>query len=251
MCPFLTVACHGLLLGFTVLASSNTCLLAQETLPDIVQRAHTAHGGRWISGQIVDWVSEGKLTYFTVAGPQASFDVTVLRKGKLQIQRIIKQTGGEVRQGADGTRNWDSLRGWFVGSAHGHALDFIESQTGRSIQNLFNFQSEGLILQDLGTKNGARVIEAVNRSGRRTSYFIDLTTSLITRLEFVTGQSIDAFSRRPVPSLDTYIFSDFRAVNGVVTPFKIERYLDGIKAEEMRFTSVRYNAALKDDVFKP
>lgn len=223
---------------------------AQETPPQAVQRALNAHGRQLVSGEIVDSVSEGRLTLFNVKGPQATFNVTLLRKGKAQLQRIIKQGRGEVRQGSDGIRNWDSWQGWFSPRAKGGALQFIESQTVRSIQSLFNHQSEGLILRDQGKKGKARVLEAEDKKGEKTKYFIDDDSSLITRLEFVTGRSKDLFGK-PIDRVDAYVFSDFRRVQGVLTPFKIERYRSGMRIEEMQFTSVRYNASVKDQAFRP
>src|SRR5437773_6400169 len=122
-----------LLIVSYILALHRPCVLAQQTPAQVVARALAAHGARWTSGQISDWVSEGKLTYFTTDGPQATFNVTLIRKGKSQVQRLIKQTAGEVRQGSDGARTWDSLAGHFASLAQGNALSFIESQTARSV----------------------------------------------------------------------------------------------------------------------
>ena len=63
--------------------------------------------------------------------------------------------------------------------------------------------------------------------------------------------STDPFSRRTIPNLETYFFSDFRVVQGFLTPFKIERYFNAIKTEEMQFTTVRYNTSVDDNAFRP
>jgi hypothetical protein len=125
---------------------------------------------------------------------------------------------------------------------------FIESQTIRSVQSLF--VGGGRVLRDLGLKEEARVIEAEDKDGRKTSYSVDLGTSLIHRIEFVTGELKDIVGR-PVPSTDAYVFSDFRQVQGVTTSFRIERYINGIKTEETQFTSVSFNASLTDAPFRP
>src|SRR3982751_2804755 len=52
----------------------------------VVERALGAHGARWAAGEIADWVAEGKITYFNASGPHVTFDVTVSRKGKSQVQ---------------------------------------------------------------------------------------------------------------------------------------------------------------------
>jgi hypothetical protein len=224
--------------------------LASDPLPEVIERALAVHGDGWISGRIVDSVSEGTLTWYTVDGPDPAFNMTLLAKGLRKVQRIIREPGGDLRQGTDGTLTWDAFN-FFWSRASGQALQFIESQTVRSIQHLFNYQAEGLVLRDLGVNNDARVIEAEDRDGRRTSYFIDVTTSRITRLEFVVGQSKDPFSGRPIPNVDASILSDFRVVQGMMTPFKIERYINYLKYEETQFASVRYNASVSDDAFSP
>jgi hypothetical protein len=225
--------------------------LASDPVPEVIKRALAVHGDGWITGRIVDSVSEGTLTWYTVDGPDPAFNMKLLAKGLRKVQRIIREPGADLRQGTDGTQTWSALSIGFWTSAAGQALQFIESQTVRSIQHLFNYQAEGLVLRDLGVNNDARVIEAEDRDGRRTSYFIDVMTSRITRLEFVVGESKDPFSGRPTPNVDTSIFSDFRVVQGMLTPFKIERYINNFKHEDTQFASVRYNASVPDDAFRP
>src|SRR5436309_1331716 len=95
----------------------------------VVQRAAAAHGNKWTSGELADWVADGKIIFFTQQGPKATFDVTVQHKGTLQLQRIIKQPGGTLKQGTDGANSWESIPGFFTPAAQGRALHFIESQT--------------------------------------------------------------------------------------------------------------------------
>ena len=45
--------------------------------------------------------------------------------------------------------------------------------------------------------------------------------------------------------------SDFRKIQGLLTPFHVERFINGFKAEEMQFNSVSYNTSVNDDVFRP
>lgn len=92
------------------------------------------------------------------------------------------------------------------------------------------------------------MIEAEDRQGKKTSYFIG-TSNFVTKLEFVTGQTKDPFSGATISDTDTYLFSDYRVVQGLLTPFKIERYNGRNKIEEMQFTTFKYNAGLKDASF--
>src|SRR5215471_16379540 len=50
----------------------------QETPGQTVSRALAAHGAQWGGGQILDYVAEGKLTYFAAGALQVTFDMTLL-----------------------------------------------------------------------------------------------------------------------------------------------------------------------------
>ncbi len=63
------------------------------------------------------------------------------------------------------------------------------------------------------------------------------------------GQGKDPFSGKVVDITDQYFFSGYRSVQGLLTPFKIERFSNGTKTEEMVFTAVKYNTGLKDQDF--
>ena len=116
-------------------------------------------------------VAQGTVTLFSISGPKNAYNVTIIRKGPGKIQRIIKQSGGELRQGSDGNRDWFSLHGIFFSTAPGQVLDFIESQTVRSVPTLFISQalSQGITLRDLGKQGGASVIESEDAVGRESS----------------------------------------------------------------------------------
>ena len=66
-----------------------------------VQRALAAYGRQWATDELLDSISDGKLTFFGPEGAKATFDVTVFRKGTSMVQRVIKQPAGELKQGTD------------------------------------------------------------------------------------------------------------------------------------------------------
>ena len=235
-----------LLLGRTTPAQGPTADIATT----VVDRVVTAHGRQWATGEVLDSVAEGKLMLFGLEGPKTTFDLTLLRKGMTRVLRVVHQPAGELRQGTDGVNSWESIPGFFTPAAQGRAMQFLEMQTTRSIQRLFNHQKEGLKLQDLGVQDDWRVIEAEDQERKKTRYFIDPDKNLITKLEFITREVKDPFSGAMVPLTDKYVFSDFRLTQGIVTPFKVERFNGGNKLEEMQFNIVRYNSGLKDADFR-
>jgi hypothetical protein len=69
-------------------------------------------------------------------------------------------------------------------------------------------------------------------------------------VELVSDRVPDIFGRS-LSILQAYVFSNFRFVQGIATPFTIEHFSNGIKVDEMAFTSVKYNTGVSDDVFLP
>jgi hypothetical protein len=227
----------------------------RERLEEIVERAVQAHGGRQLSTAVKDAVAEGLLTFFGGNTAGGTIDVTVTRKGSSRLQRVLKRGDGQVVQGSDGTSTWESFDGMTALAPGGLAKTYIESQTARGLDMLFEAQNKGLPIRDAGRKGNARVLEldtATNNGTQNspTRYFIDDATSRVTRIEFITGEAKDILGKS-VATTESYVFSDFRSVQGVPTPFRVERFIDALKIEESQFTSVRYNTSVKDDLFKP
>jgi hypothetical protein len=227
-----------------------------EDLEVMLEKANQAHGGRQALASVVDSVSTGNITFFTMHGPKSVGSVTLIRKGSTQVQRIVKQPNGELRQGSDGTNDWESFNGMTT-TGNGYLVgSFIESQTTRSLANFLDSKARGSTVRDAGSKKEMRVVEVEfpekdpSKPARKTRYSVEKGSSRVTGVEWVTGETTTAFGTA-VPTTEAYAFSDFRTVQGVATPFRIDRYVNGVKIEETRLTSVRYNTSVKDDVFKP
>jgi len=227
---------------------------ALEDIDKVLRRTLEAHGGRVSLDSVRDSVAVGRITFFGMEGPKGSFDVTLVQRGTSQVRRTIRHQNGEVRQGSDGNFIWESFNGMTRSVFGGPVGNFIESQTTRSLTALFDSRRQGFAVRDLGRKQDARVVEVEveekDKSSRKTSYFIERETSRVTRVEWTTGEVTTLFGDL-VPATAAYVLSDFRSVQGIPTPFQIERYVNGTKIEETRFSTVRYNASPKDDVFQP
>lgn len=231
------------------LACSTWAAAQTPTVTQIMSRIRAAYGTRWITGEIADWKADGNLTLFSTAGPKATFPVSVRHRGASQVQRIVTQPGAVLKQGTDGTNSWESFGDFFTTSAQGGPKQFIESTTLRSVQRLLNYQQEGLTLSDLGVNGRTRAIEATDALGRKTTFTLNEETAIITKLEFVVGQLKLPFSGTARNVTDAYVFSDHRLVQSALIPFKIERFNNGRKTEEMQFTAISFNTGLTDQDF--
>ena len=219
-----------------------------EPVTSVVHRAFNAHGGQAFRAA-VDSVAEGTLTRYGMQGPYEQVPVIVWRKGDSQVMRTIRSATGEQRQGLNRTQTWDAT-GPFVTLARGPALEFLEMQTVRSLPNLFDYQARGSRLRDDGMRGNDRAVTIEELNGRSTTYVINSGTSYVSRMEVVTDQAPNMFGRE-VSVVQSYVFSNFRMVQGVPTPFKIEHFTNDLKVEEIVFTTFRYNNGLTDDIFHP
>ena len=74
-------------------------------------------------------------------------------------------------------------------------------------------------MQFLPSATGAYVIEATHLQGHRTRYYIDARTATVTKLEAITGTGTSAIGGTPMVTTDVFAFTDFRQIQGVLTPF--------------------------------
>jgi hypothetical protein len=219
-----------------------------ETANQAVQRAVNAHGGNQKIDAIQDATLDGSITLYDEKGTASTFPLKLLRKGEAQVQRIITRPGDEIRQGVSESHAWNSVGGHST-PASGDVLDFLETQTVRSLKQLFDYQQRGHRLRDDGLKGSDRLLTVEDETGRSTHYTIDGLTSRVTKVEFETSRSRNMFSGQLISVKQTFALSDYRLVDGVWTPFRIERFTGGAKVEEMRFTAVKHNSSLKNEVF--
>ena len=220
-----------------------------ETAADAVDRAKT-RGGIPSLDELTS-ASGGTITYYAVDGvAKGTFTVTLIRQGNTKLQTIVEQDGVNVRLGTDGTDSWHSLSNGMRTDAVGRAKHFVESQTVRSVWSLLDTSDRELALRNKGRSPKERIVEAEGPGAEKTDYYIDDVTSVVTRLEFVTGEATDIFGNT-VELTDAYVFSDFNDIDNIPTPLKVERFINGIKAEEMVFSRVVYNVDLTAIAFQP
>jgi hypothetical protein len=126
----------------------------------------------------------------------------------------------------------------------------FETQYRHGLQQLSKSSWCDATVEDNGIEDSLRVITVQEDNGQSTKYSLDPATSRIARFEFVRGQSAVAIGRT-APIVHSYSFSDFRATDGVATPFHIEHFVNGVKQEELQLTNVRYNSAATSARVRP
>jgi len=127
---------------------------------------------------------------------------------------------------------------------------FLELETVRSVLRFLDYQNRGLKLKDRGMRASRRAVEAEDADGRVTTYSLE-PDGRVSRLEFLDGQSINMLTGQPIPLVQSYEFSGHRVIQGVLTPMKIELFINGLRSDSMELSSVRYNSAIPDSQFRP
>jgi hypothetical protein len=227
-----------------------------ETAQDVVDSSSKAYGDQWSKGKITDWVASGKILIMG-SKEKGPLDFTLMVKQKDKVKRVVHfATGSEMSWGSDGKKSWQKS-GPLSGNAAGPVAYFIDSHTKRSIASLFDnnksLKDNGPVDKKHAPESGSsKVIEVKNDKDQTTLYYIDDATSLINRIEFDTGGFYTMFfGNTKYPLLASFVFSDYRTVNGFVMPYKIEVYSGRTKIEELTFTSIQCNTGVKDNLFVP
>ncbi|MBZ5551226.1 MAG: hypothetical protein LAO21_00800 [Acidobacteriia bacterium] len=179
-----------------LLSVSTTCWAQGNSAAAHADRAGMAHGDGWQKGAVKTWVAQGTVTIYRQSAEssaatsdtlqsQQTFPVTVIHqadpagggsKGD-KLQRFVFKAPDAspdgstalqssfvnprsperilTREGTDGNDQWHSA-GPLSTKAAGHVQRFIESQTERSLEALFNFRKHGKNLADLTDRFAAQ-----------------------------------------------------------------------------------------------
>ena len=243
-----------IMLSLPIWACVSVAFDQQETAQQIVNRSAQAYGDQWTNGKIVDWGASGKIW---VNGQNGLMDFTLMVKSNGKVTRTVHPASGiDTSIGSDGKKSWLKA-GPITANAAGTTAYFIDSLTKRSIASFFDKSNSMNSLGAADKKHApeiesCQVIEAKNNKGDATRYYVDNSTSLIKRIEFDTDAVYTMlFSDTPHPAFASFVFLDYRNVDGFIIPFKIVVYQGLVKIEELTFTSVQHNTGLKDEQFVP
>jgi hypothetical protein len=188
-----------------------------------------------------DVVGEGVATVVSDTG-SAAFGFRVLVNGESH--------GLHIFLTLPNGKPWDGHADHLVPGAE-QALELIETQHSRGLSSLVTFQSRNASLDDTGLKASSRSISVKESNGVSTQYMLDSSTSQLKRVEFSKAQNHDAQTGAFVPIVESFDYSDFRTVNGVSTPFKIEHQTDGRVTGQVQFTKMSTPAKDPKDIKMP
>jgi hypothetical protein len=207
-----------------------------DALKDVKTKVSAANADAKVAQ--LDFVGEGTVTAQTEKGP-VNYSVLVLRSA--QGQNVFVKAASEKTWTTD-PKKLDVVE-WRI-------LDFVQTQNAHGVSNFLKATDRKADVLDAGSKEGTNLVVVRETDGAATRYSIDAATSRVTRIDLQRGRSTDA-SGKLLPNLESYTFSDFRSVNGQTAPYKLEHYTNGVKQEELQFTTIRYTPANHDPKIEP
>ena len=83
------------------------------------------------------------------------------------------------------------------------------------------------------------------RSTTETIFFIDQSTSVVSKLQYKNFADNDTNFSEKIEIL----FTDYRSVSGVLVPFSQSTYADGLLRSTIALTSIVFNSGLADSEF--
>lgn len=228
--------------AFPSLTSAQT---VPATAADLVRKALDARGGEARIKSIQDQRVTGTISF----GPnlEGPFFVELKRPGKLHMEVVI--------QGQTILRIYDGLGGWLVNPFAGDKGP--QPMSGNDLKNiaeesdldgpLVDYQKKGnkieLLGKDLVDGKPAVKLELATSAGDVRHYYFDPATFLLLKWEGVR-KSED--QEMPVESL----FSDYRDVNGLKFPFKVDTNSPGSnRTQSLAIEKIELNVQIDDAHF--
>lgn len=89
------------------------------------------------------------------------------------------------------------------------------------------------------------IVDVGNGEGSPTRFFVSSKTSRILHIEYDLS-----VPREPKPVRVRESFFDFRVVQNTLVPFRVERYENDHRVQEIQFTEIAYGITLDASVFK-
>jgi outer membrane lipoprotein-sorting protein len=194
---------------------------ALPSLDEIIQKSIDARGGLEKIRALQSVRFSGKLT---VQGFDIPTTMTVKRPGSVKMESTFQ--GTSVIQAYDGTTGW--MVNPFAGATSpkqmtGAELDDVKGNADLD-GSLVDYKAKGYSVELVGKEdfNGSSVykLKITKRPGSEEFAYLDATTFLQVRAtakQVQQGRSVD---------VDTTL-GDYKPVNGVLFPFKIETKADG------------------------
>jgi outer membrane lipoprotein-sorting protein len=237
-----------ILLTVTLLACAR--MASAQSVDDIIEKSLTAQGGRAALGKITSRSIKGTMVVSSPAG-ELPGTIEVLNQAPNKVRTLINLDLTSVGAGSlTVDQRFDGTNGYAMDSMRGDS-----EMTGDRLASLRNnsFPSPFLTFKDRGTKiilagkekvgdKDAYVLSVTPAAGPASRVWIDAESYLPVK----TSSTIDTPETGPLEQITE--FSDYRDVDGVKVPFKLNT-ASAVQSFVVNVKSVEQNAKIDPALF--
>ncbi len=206
---------------------------------DLLRQAQSALGGKAFVEQKTQ-IAKGSATMTPPGAPQPVAVPTLVSYRRYPDAERTEMTTamGSMVRAYDGTSGWMQM-----GPQTVDATSQMKDRQVYGFDQLRHAGQAGYTARSLpdepaGGKN-AHVVELADAGGHATRFYLDAGTSQVVKARWESnGQKIEA------------LYSDYRDVNGVKVPFKVEVTQDGTPVMKVELSEVQVNAPVDAGLFK-
>lgn len=212
-----------------------------ETADEIIRKSVEATGGEQNLRKVADSVLRGSIKS---SGLDGTISVYSKAPNKMRVDVVIGST--KVSEGFDGQIAWESF-GNKARKLTGADAEFLKKDAYDTNNSLSRHKARGIKVKLLGTRNAhgrkAHVIDWKYPDGSSKKIYIDTQTFL------VIGEERFRPSKSGKQTLEVFLYSDHKPVNGLTIPFKMTM-LNQFGKSEVIFREAKNNTNLPSSLFQ-
>lgn len=213
---------------------------------EILRKALAAMGGEKVLG-IKDIIQSAQMTMNTPMGEMA-METQMTWASPNKMAQSMKMAMGEMTSGFDGTTGWMKSPMGTQDLPASQKEELSKSMALNTYVLLKGIESPDYAVQffkddKLNDKPVQVVIVRHKQMNHAVKMYVDPQTSIVVK-RVSRGRTMQG------PADLEEFLSDYRDVDGVKIPFKVETFADGKRQTQTTISSVKINSGVKDDVFK-
>jgi len=234
------IAYFGLLVAISVAPVSCT---NQSEQKKILEKIIKTYGGRERLAKVVSVAAEGRITAFT-RGDEGIYRRALQREGKLYVEILYKRsTERRILNGSRGFRGTGEQLEEVFGPRY-LAMVYQYNELNLPYGFLDNSYAVSEIRKDVRNGEEVRVLKCTDHAGNAMEVFVSVENYRIVK-------SIGTFVMGPQTMSLSSEYSDFRSVDGILFPFRIDNYAGGFKISETILTRYSVNPPIDQSLFTP
>jgi hypothetical protein len=235
-------AVEYLFILMSIIVTSASCT-HEPSYGTVTENIIKAYGGRERLAKVVSIAAEGRITAL-VRGDEGVYRRALKREGKLFVDIIYKRsTEQRILNGPKGYRGTKDRLEQVSGPRY-LAMVYQYNELNLPYGFLDNSYTVSEIGKDRLNGQEVRVFRCTDHANNVMEVSVSTENYRIVKISgtFAMGSQSTSLSS---------VYTDFRSVDGILFPFRIDNYADGFKISEITITRYMVNPPIDDSLFSP